>query len=188
MNVEGFLLNPPRGLRRAPRIARPARRLRGRPRSRLRLELTTAEDVETARRYGVPVYLLTPELVTGLGYPVVFPPQLLVAQEVAPVVDTSFPRLGVSATEAVRSPRIEDVIVALLRIDSLAARGVAVRNRSSVEPDHLLRRVVQAEAERAATWVNLQELASAIPRVGPRLPPERLREEDATPRVVGLRA
>jgi hypothetical protein len=188
MTVEGFLSNPPRGLLEATLIARPARRARGRPRTRVRLDLRTAEDVETARRYGIPVYLLTPELVTGLGYPVVFPPRLLVAQEVTAAVDTSFPRLVVSSTEAVRSPRIEDVIVALLRIDPLAARAVAVRNRRSVEPDQLLRRVVQAEVEGEATRVNLQELAPAIPRIGPVLPVELLREYDATPTVVGLRA
>lgn len=188
MKIEGFLVNSPRGLGEATQVARPVHRTRGRPRARLRLDLRTAEDVETARRYGVPVYLLTPEVVTGLGYPVVFPPRLLVAQEVDPAVDTSFPRFVVSSPEAVRSLRIEDVIVALLRIDPLAARGVAVRNRSSVEPDQLLRRVVQAELEREATRVNLQELAPAIPRVGRPLPTELLREQDATPTVIGLRA
>jgi hypothetical protein len=124
----------------------------------------------------------------GLGYPVVFPPHLLVARAVEGAVDSSFPRLVVAAPEAALRPGIEDIVVALLRIDALAARGVATRNRASIDPVHLLRRVVQADVEREATWVNLQQFAPAIPKVGTPLPSAQLEEQDRTILVEGLRA
>ncbi len=187
MNVEAFLSSAPRGLVQASRIVRTARRVRGRPPTRVRLSLDSIEDVDTARRYGVPVYLLTSELVTALGYPIVFPAQLLVAPEIDGAIDSPFPRIVVRSAEAALRPHIEDLVVALLRIDALAARGLAVRNRASVDPRQLLRRVLQAEMELEATRVNLQELAPAIPRIGTPLPQPLLEEQDRNSVVVGLR-
>jgi hypothetical protein len=187
MNVFAFLSDPSRGLVNAP-FTRADRRGRGRPPLRLRLSLDSPEDVEAARRLGVPVYLLTSELVTALGYPVEFPPHLLVSERMQGAVDSAFPRIVVPSSEAVLRPGIEEVMVALLRIDALAARGVGVRNRTSLRAERLLRRVVQAEAEREATWVNLQEFASAIPKVGSALPQAWLEEQDRASVVEGLRA
>jgi hypothetical protein len=188
VKIESFLTGPSRGLLGVPGILQREGPRRGRPRRRIRLVLNSPKDVEAARHHGVPVYLLTSELVMGLGYPVEFPPHLLVAREVEHAIDSPLPRIVLEALEAVESPGIEDVVAALLRIDPLAARGVAARNRPSVSADQLLRRVVQLQAEAEATWVNLQEFAPAIPSVGTSLPAEWLREQNLSPRVEGLRA
>lgn len=188
MKVEAYLSDMPRGLAKASQVLRFDRGKRGRPPNRIRLFLGSSEDVDAARRHGVPVYLLTSELVTGLGYPVVFPPHLLVARDVAGAVESSFPRLIIPSNESVLLPSMEDFLVALLRVDALAARGIAVRHRRSIDPDQLLRRVIQAELEREATWVNLQEFAPAIPKVGPTIPARLLVAQDRTPTVIGLRA
>lgn len=188
MKLEVSLSHLPREWFKASRVVRPNRPARGRPLSHFRLAIETEADAATARRLGAPVFLLTPEIVTALGYPVVFPPHLLISSDFAPAVDSTFPRIVVPTVPAARPPVMEDVIVALLRIDPLAARGVASRNRASVEPLELLRRVVQAEAEGEATRVNLQEFSALIPRVGSALPQDELEEQDRTTKVIGLRA
>jgi hypothetical protein len=137
---------------------------------------------------GAPVFALTPELVTALGYPITFPPHLLVPCDFAAAVETPLPVILVASAEATLRPRIEDVIAALLHIDALAARGVAYRNRHSIDPIQLLRRVVQGEMEREATRVHLQEFSPTIPEIGSTLPASQLRRLDRDAQVVGLRA
>ena len=137
---------------------------------------------------GAPVFALTPELVTALGYPITFPPHLLIPCDFAAAIETSLPVIIVASAESTLRPRIEDVITALLHVDPLAARGVAHRNRQSIDPVQLLRRVVQGEMEREATRVQLQEFSPTIPEVGSTLPKSELRRLDREAQVVGLRA
>jgi len=188
MQLEAAVSDLPRGWSGASHIIRPLRAHRGRPRARFRLVIDTVEDAREARRLGLPVFILTPEIVTALGYPIDFPPQLLVAHALDPVVDSPLPRILAADSEAARWPTLEDVVVSLLRVDALAARGIAARHRLSIDPVQLLRRVVLAESEAEATWVNLQEFAPSIPRVGPTIPPSQLEEQDRAVQVVGLRA
>jgi hypothetical protein len=188
MKSEILLSGVPRPLFDSYRIALRVPRTRGRPESRYRLLISNEEDVKVARQFKVPVYLLTPMLVTGLGYPVTFPEHLLVAREVSGAVDSEYPRIILSKIESALQPTIEDIVVALLSIDPLAARGVLIRNRSSVDPLRLLRKVIQEDVEREATWVNLQEISPAIPAVGPRLGRTILEAQDWSPMAIGLRA
>jgi hypothetical protein len=188
MKVEIFLSELPKPLVNSHQIASRISRKRGRPESRYRLSIANSEDVDVSRRFKIPVYLLTPRLVTSLGYPGTFPEHLLLAREINDAVDCKYPRIVVSAATSVLRPTIEDIVVAMLKIDALAARGVAMRNRPSVEPLSLLRKVIQEDVEREATWVNLQEISPAIPMVGPHLDEALLETQDWTPEVVGLRA
>jgi hypothetical protein len=188
MKAEVLLSGLPRPLIESRHIALRISKKRGRPESLYRLSIMCEEDVLIARRFKVPVYLLTPGLVTSLGYPVTFPDHLLLAREVSGAVDSRYPRVIFSSTESILLPRIEDIAVALLRVDPLAARGVILRNRASVDPLSLLRKVIQESVEREATWVNLQDVSPTIPSVGYRIDPELLRTQDALPEVIGLRA
>lgn len=145
-------------------------------------------DALEVYRLGAPVFLLTPELVTALGYPITFPPHLLTTRDFATAVDTQFPLIFVASSESARQPTLEDLVVAMLRVDALAARVVAARNRSSLDSLRLLRRVVQAEMEREATLVQLQDFAPLIPRMGKPLRRSQLAKVERDARVVGLRA
>jgi hypothetical protein len=136
----------------------------------------------------LPVYLLTQEVVSAFRYPTRFPPRLLVAREVSPAVDSGFRRIEFARREAAMSPRFEDVIVAMLRIDPLAARALARRNPDLLDPVRLLVRVIEEDATRQATFVRLQQFAPGIPPVGEPIPARALERSDRNNVVTGLRA
>ncbi len=188
MEVAISFVRPPRATHRVAAVFVAEERRRQRPKTRYRAHLWTPEDVEEARREQLPVYLLTPEIVSAFGYPVRFPPRLLVAREVAQAVDSTFAKIEFASREGVAAPRLEDVIVAMLRVDPLAARALARRNPELLDPQRLLVRVIEEQAQREATFVRLQEVAPAIPRTGDSVPSEALARQDRTNVVVGLRA
>ncbi|MCI4368552.1 MAG: hypothetical protein L3K09_03185 [Thermoplasmata archaeon] len=148
-----------------------------RPVQRTRLRIDTPERAEKAHRAGLPVYLLRPETVIMLGYPINFPPVLFSVEPTLSGVDTQFRKLPSTSVDAIRDPRIEDVIVMLLQLDELAARAVAERNRAELRPAYLLKRVLQENLERAATLVRLQDFAPAIEAVGDALPKATLERQ-----------
>jgi hypothetical protein len=162
-------------------------RPRGRPPVRYRALITTPEGVETARKSGVPVYLLDPRVVTALGYPMDFHPELVVARSVLGVVDTSYRIIPFRSEEAVIRPRLEDIALALLSINRLAARAVLDRNRDNLDADYLLKRVLQEELSGRATTVRFFDVVPALPRVGRALPKDaierQLRKNPSTGRL-----
>lgn len=160
----------------------------GRPWKHYRLRIRGPEDVEVARRLGLPIYLLTPARASELGAPTSFHPHLLVAQELDPAVDTVYPRIVIRFGECIRDPRIEDLVAALLSIDPLTARLLAMRSQTFIDPERLACRVIQEGVAGPATRVGLQELAGGIPRVGPTWPQETLEAHDRGHTVTGLRA
>jgi len=173
--LELRLLREP-GERPLPRdaLGRSAQR-RGRPRTEYRPRVRSAGDVERLRRHRVPAFLLTSDWVTRSGYPVSFRPWLVLPERLAGSVASDFRTLPIKDEEALRQPGPVELVVLLLKFDPLAARVVARRNRASLNPHELYRRVRNEGLEAPATRVRLQELAPAIPRVGPSLPAEELR-------------
>lgn len=163
-------------------------RRRGRPRRVYRLRVRGPEDVDTARRMGLAVYLLTSGRLRQLGVPVRLRPHLLLAQELDAVVDTEFPRIVFRWGETLRTPRIEELVVALLSVDPLSARLLALRNRAFLDPRRLAERVVQEGVAAPATRVGLQALAPGIPAVGSPWPRRALEQHDRGHTVVGVRA
>jgi hypothetical protein len=151
------------------------RRTRGRPRAEYRPLVRSPADVERLRRHRVPALLLTPEWVTRSGYPVSFRPWLVVPENLASQLASEFRVLPVKDEDSLREPGVVELVTFLLRFDPLAARVVAKRNRSMLDPLELYRRVRNEGLERAATKVRLQEFSPAIPRVGSPLPAEELR-------------
>ncbi|MGA7860717.1 MAG: hypothetical protein WCB19_02535 [Thermoplasmata archaeon] len=157
----------------------PVERPNHRPTDRFRrIRLDTPEDVERARKSHLPVSLLEPKLVTNLSYPMNFRPRLLVAREIRAVLDSTYPLVNMASAEAAREPTLEDLVVAMLHVDTLAARAIALRNRDHIDPNRLLKRVLQDDAEQLATLVRLQEIAPAIPIVGRALPADQLNRHD----------
>jgi len=147
---------------------------RGRPRKEYRPRVRTPADVDRLRRHRVPAFLLTSEWVTKSGYPVHFRPWLAIPETLATKVSSEFRVLPVRDGEALRDPGVVELVTLLLRFDPLAARVVAVRNRDTLDPNELYRRVRNEGLERAATKVRLQEFSRAIPAVGNSLPRREL--------------
>ena len=137
--------------------------------------MRTPQDVERLRRHRVPAFLLTSEWVTRSGYPVSFRPWLALPERLTGCVSSDYRTLPVKDEEALRQPGPVELVVLLLRFDPLAARVVARRNRSVLDPHELYRRVRNEGLEGPATRVRLQDLAPAIPKVGTALPAEELR-------------
>lgn len=121
------------------------------------------------------MFLLTSEWVSRSGYPVSFRPWLAIPEELVGQVTSDYRTLAVKDREALRQPGLVELVVLLLRFDPLAARVVARRNRRTLNPHELYRRVRNEGLEAPATRVRLQELAPAIPKVGSPLPAEELR-------------
>ncbi len=109
----------------------------------------------------------------------------MAAREVASVIDTELTVVALESTEAARSPRLEDLVVVLLGRDPLLARALAVRHRVFLDPQRLLKRILQENLEEAATKVHLQSIVPALPRVGVSLPESHLARQDRNAWVQG---
>jgi len=164
----------------------PSRRRRGRPERTYTLRIGSPRDVTEARRTGIPLHLVSPELVSTFGFPMTFRPTLVIWDELAEVLETPYPVQTFRSRKAAQTPRIEDLIIALLKIDVHAARAVGLRNPEFVNPARLLIRVVEENVEREATEVELQDLAPAIPRDGPSIPRHALEAQDRNNLSIGL--
>ncbi|MGA8303806.1 MAG: hypothetical protein WA691_09930 [Thermoplasmata archaeon] len=173
--MEASLFRDP-GERPLPReMLSPPAKNRGRPKKEYRPRIRTARDVDRLRRRHIPALLLTSEWVTKSGYPVRFQPWLALPEGLSTKVTSEYRILPVKDGEALRDPGIAELVTLLLRFDPLAARLVAKRNRRTLDPHELYRRVRNEGLERAATKVRLQEFAPALPVVGNPLPREELR-------------
>jgi hypothetical protein len=162
------------------------RRPRGRRKDRFRLALRDRSDVACARRAGLPLHLVTPDDVAAFGFPMTFPARLVVGRSLVGLVDTPFPVHPMEAEPCALRPRVEDLIVVMLKVDPYAARAIGLRNPAWVDPDRLLRRVIQEGCEREATLVRLQEIAPGIPVEGRALPIAGLRSQDRNNTARGL--
>lgn len=158
-----------------PDLLIPMPKTRGRPRTRYRPHVRSARDIGRLRRHKVLTVLLTPEWVTRSGYPVNFQPWLVVPERLAGSVASDFRTLPVKDEDALENPGVVELISFLLRFDPLAARVVAKRNASQIDPHELYRRIRNEGLERQATKVRLQQFSRAIPRVGVPLPASELR-------------
>lgn len=178
MHAEPTLVRGPED-RRLPRdILRPAGKTNHRPRTRYRLAIRDGADVEAARKLGLPLFPVTDSEVTMLGYPMRFPTLLVVARPLRPAVDTELPVIEFVSEDAARRPRLEDIPVALLRFDAVAARAVTERNRDLLDAGYLLKRIYQEDLEEEATRVRFQDFVP-LPLVGEPLPERALRRATA---------
>lgn len=155
---------------------------RGGQRARFRLVIRSRSDVQRARNANVPVSLLEPATVAALGYPLQFKPRLiLAAAEAASLAESPFKLLVFQSAEGARNPTLEDTIVAMLSIDPLGARRIALANRERVDGVRLLKRIFQENLEGRAYRVRLGEFAPGLPVASGVQPLSRtaLRVEDA---------
>lgn len=181
MRVEGSFLREPGSTSRTPDIFVSEPGVSHRPRMRYRtVRIRSLRDVETARRAGLPVSILDSRTVERLGYPLSFRPRLLIAKPLLPLVETTF-RIQVLADEdAAVNPTLEDIVVEMLRIDSLGARRIAHDHAKEIDPLRLLKRILAENLEGRAYEVRLDDYAPGLPKVTGIRPLSRpvLRAED----------
>jgi hypothetical protein len=136
-----------------------------RPKTRYRLRINSPNEVEPIRRTGLPISVFSPEKSEELGYPLEFKPRVIIAKELRSAVDTSLPIVSFADTEAAKNPKLEDYIVAMLRIDLIGARRITSVNREKIGNARLLKRVLQENLESQAYRVRLDEFAPGLPQV-----------------------
>lgn len=154
------------GETRLPQVFVPAPEPRGRPRIEYRLRVACEKDIEVARRYDLPVHALTAEQVTNMGYPIDFPTRVVAARSFLPILETPLGTIPFVSEDAARSPRPGDVIVAMLRFDSIGARAIYDRNSERMDATYLLSRILEENAVRRANFVRFFDVLPSLPRVG----------------------
>lgn len=136
-----------------------------RPQTKYSVRIKSLGDIESVRKAGLAISLFAPEKSEELGYPLSFRPRIILARELLSAVETSFPKIPFAEEEAARNPTLEDYIVAMLRIDLLGARRIAVENPAKLNPVRLLKRVLQENLEGRAYRVRLDDFAPGLPKV-----------------------
>jgi hypothetical protein len=185
MDSETVLVRNPRE-RRLPRsLLEPERRRNHRPRVHYRLVVRDAADAEKARLHGIPVYAIPDSVVTMLGYPMKFPTLLVVPRSLRQAIETKLPVIEFLSDRAVVRPRVEDVFVALLQFDVVAARALIQRNADWIDREYLLKRIFQEDLEEEATRVRLQDFLPVPPKGDP-LPRKALEQAASENRPRGL--
>lgn len=148
-----------------------------RPKQEYRVHIREPNDVEIARRRGLPMFLLTGEVPTRFHYPMRFPPVLVMGDRLKGVVDTNLRRIFFRDASALRAPKFEALVTMMLPVDPLAARAMLVRN-PGFDPTALMRFVVGERLERPATAARFQEFAPNIPVIGDMLRKGDLHRQD----------
>ena len=137
MRLESALFREP-GEHPLPRgMLTPAPKSRGRPREESHPQVQSPRDVELLRRRGVPLALLTSDWVTENGYPEKFRPLLFVYADLAKQVQSCYRVVPVRDRDALRQPGFEEFVTFLLKVDTLAARAVVLRNQGKYNPREL---------------------------------------------------
>lgn len=181
MRPETVLVRDPGDRALAPAVFIREESVRGGQQARYRLRLRSRNDVEVARRARLALSLLDPEAIALLGYPLSFKPRLLVGElESLAIVESRFKPIVFHSEDAARNPTLADTVVAMLAVDPLGARRIAVENRNQLDGALLLKRILGEDKERLAYRVRLDDFAPGLPvpqGVRP-IPRESLRVED----------
>ena len=98
---------------------------------------------------------------------------------------TDLPIVEFLSEAAVARPRLEDVLVAMLRFDILAARALVQRNLDLVDRAYLLKRIYQEDLEEQATRVRIQDFVPLPPKGEP-LPRRALERATSANRPRGV--
>ncbi|HEV2519385.1 MAG TPA: hypothetical protein VGX00_02025 [Thermoplasmata archaeon] len=131
-----------------------------------------------ARKAGLPIHLISPEVTAAWGFPRATDEILVAWRELATLIDTDIPLTSLESAEAARSPRLEDLVIVLLKNDPLLARAFALRHQDFLDRPRFLKRIFQENVEEVAMRVGLQALLPELPRSGIPLSEEALVRQD----------
>ncbi len=173
-NIETRFIRDPQDRKLPWSVFEVQRRTNHRPRTSYRVVLHNIDDVSMARKLGIPVFALKDTLVTMLGYPMNFPPIVLIPRTLSTAVFTKLPVIEFLSESAAGDPRLEDIVVAMLKFDSIAARTLAQRTLDMINREYLLKRIYQEDLEEIASRVRFQDLPLSLPVKGEQLPKSAL--------------
>ncbi len=134
-----------------------------RPRERLALRIARPEDVDRVRRFKLPIFVVREDQLEMLGYPMRLAPLVVAARVLEPALRSDLRVVTFVSEEAARRPRLEDLLVAILKVDPIAARALLERNRDLLDLAYLTKRVYQEDLEPAATAVRFQDVLDLPP-------------------------
>ncbi len=129
-----------------------------RPKNRFTLEMNSEKEAKKARKANVPILWIDSSYTKMLRYPMTIPDTVVVPREYEDLTKTE---LNLHTFESMTPfkgtiiPEFEDVIVFMLTLDPLAARGMV--DRSELDLTYLEKRIVQENLEREAAEVHLQD-------------------------------
>lgn len=156
----------------------PDPRLSHRPRGTYRVRIERSSDVRMARKAGLPIHLISPEVTAAWGFPHATGDILVAWRELAPLIDTGIPLTSLESATAARTPRLEDLVIVLLKNDPLLARALALRHQDFLDRPRFLKRILQENIEDVATRFGLQALLPALPGSGVPLSEQALARQD----------
>ncbi|MFW6048366.1 MAG: hypothetical protein ACOC87_03640 [Candidatus Natronoplasma sp.] len=132
-----------------------------RPKKRFNLKVNSEKEAKKASKAGVPILWIDDPYTKILRYPMKIPGTIIVPREYRDAVITD---LNLHTFESKTpfsgsiTPKLEDVVVFMLTLDSLAARAMIDRNE--LDHDYLQKRIYQENLEEEAVDVHLQDYLS----------------------------
>lgn len=137
-----------------------------RPQKRFIVEIKNKEDARKATGSDIPILWIDSSYTKMLRYPMTIPDTIVVPREFKDVIKTGLNLHTFESTTPFRDtvvPRLEDVVIFMLTLDPLAARGMV--DRSDLDLTYLQKRIFQEELVQEASEVHLQDLVD-IPVTG----------------------
>ncbi|MGM0510847.1 MAG: hypothetical protein ACQESD_06975 [Thermoplasmatota archaeon] len=129
-----------------------------RPKKRYTITINSEEDARKANKSNIPILYIDSSHTKMLRYPMTIPETIVVPREYKDSIKTS---LNLHTFESLipfkdtTIPSFEDVVVFMLTLDPLAARGMV--DRSDLDLQYLTKRILQENLEKEASDVYLHD-------------------------------
>lgn len=129
-----------------------------RPDKRFKVKVESREEAKEALSSDIPILWIDSSHTMMLRYPMTIPDTIIVPREYEDVVKTGLDIRTFESMAPFRDtiePRFEDVVIFMLTLDPLAARGMI--ERSDLDKEYLKKRIYQEELEEEASMVHLHD-------------------------------
>lgn len=159
---------------RTPGVFKEMNRGSHRPKKRFVLKVNSEIEAKKARKANIPILWIDSSYTKILRYPMIIPDTIIVPREYEKTIQTGLDLHTFESMTPFKDtiiPEFEDVVVFMLTLDPLAARGMV--DRSELDLTYLEKRIVQENLEKEASEVYLQDHLD-IPSEGSPLEKKRL--------------
>lgn len=129
-----------------------------RPQKRFKLTINNEQQAKEGLKYNIPILWIDPSYTKILRYPMTIPKTIIVPREYKDIVETDLNLYTFESMTPFKNsiiPEFEDVIVFMLTMDPLAARGMV--DRSELNLKYLQKRIIQENLEKEASEVYFQD-------------------------------
>ena len=124
---------------------------RARPKKLYSLRITNKRDVKTARKSQIPIMRITSQEMSIFNYPMTMPMQLIVPREYKAMIESDYKVNTFESMEPFKKsvvPRVEDLIIFMMKFDLIAATALFERNKDLIDLDYLRKRSFQENTEK----------------------------------------